>query len=360
MPQSSGDSLGRHTGPPLHRACPRSTIIARGIHASVTWAPTHKEDPADVTIAGSDLRHRAERASARASWGYAMVVAGYLLVALSGTLVALTTAPPSVLIVLRFAIAFTLLTAVFAPRRRLLGLLVHAGRKRLLLMGAVDAATLLLYFIAVRETGVAVATFLYFMQPLWVAILAPRFLGSETERTVWVAIGMALAGLVLILAPSVAGGEPVSWAGMAAGLTCGLLYACFALLVKGLSKSIDSVSLVIAQSALDTVFLLPLALWQTLVIGYALTQRDLLAAVVLGVVCTAIAYTLWMEGTHRIRMQHSAVLGFLTPVAAPFFALGLAGQAITGWTLAGGALILGSGVLVALRGRIDIGEEPPL
>ena len=76
-------------------------------------------------------------------------------------------------------------------------------------------------------------------------------------------------------------------------------------------------------------------------------------AVVLGVVCTAVAYTLWMEGTHRIRMQHSAVLGFLTPVAAPFFAFALAGQSITAWTAAGGALILGAGFLVALRGRAD-------
>jgi drug/metabolite transporter (DMT)-like permease len=261
--------------------------------------------------------------------------------------------------VLRFAVAFALLAAVFGSRRRLVVLVALGGRRRLLLMGAVDAATLLLYFIAVREAGVAVATFLYFMQPLWIAVLAPRILGSATERTVWVAIGIALAGLALILAPSLSGGERVAWAGIAAGLTCGLLYACFALLVKGLSRSIDSISLVLTQCALDTVLLLPLALWQTLVTGYTLTSSDLLAAVVLGVVCTAIAYTLWMEGTHRICMQHSAVLGFLTPVAAPFFALGLAGQTITGWTLAGGALILGAGVVVALRGRVDLEEEPP-
>jgi drug/metabolite transporter (DMT)-like permease len=289
-----------------------------------------------------------------------MVVVAYLLVALSGTLVALTTAPPSVLLVLRFAVALALLGAVFGGRRRLARLLALGERRRLLLMGALDAATLLLFFIAVRETGVAIATFLYFMQPVWVAVLAPRYLGSATEGMVWVAIGTALAGLLLIVTPAVVGGAPVSWAGLAAGLGCGLLYACFALLVKDLSRSIDSISLVIAESALDTVFLLPLALWQTLVVGYALTSRDLLVAVVLGVVCTAVAYTLWMEGTCRIRMQHSAVLGFLTPVAAPFFAFGLAGQPVTAWTVAGGALILGAGLLVVLRGRKDVEVGVPL
>ncbi len=296
----------------------------------------------------------------RAAQGYAMVIVSYLLIGLSGTLVALTTAPPSVLLVLRFVVAFALLGAVFARRRRLAGLFAPDLRRRLLLMGAIDAATLLLFFFAIRETGVAVATFLYFMQPVWIALLAPRLLHSETERVVWVAIVAALAGLVLILVPTLSGVAQVSWAGLAAGLSCGFLYACFALLVKDLSLRLDSVTLVLTESVLDATFLLPLALWQTLVAGYALTRNDLLVALVLGVLCTAVAYTLWVEGTHRIRMQHSAVLGFITPVAAPFFALALAGQSITAWTAAGGALILGSGFLVALRGRVDIQEEVPL
>ena len=291
--------------------------------------------------------------------GYAMTVASYLLVGLSGTLVALVAAPPSVLLVLRFLIAFVLIAAVFRRRGRLAAALAPGVRGRLLLMGACDAATLLLFFTAIRETGVAVATFLYFMQPVWVALLAPRLLGSATERVVWTAIAVAVAGLALILVPSLAGAAHTSWWGLAAGLGCGLLYACFALLVKGLSVRLDSITLVLAQSALDATFLLPLALWQVLVVGYALTRQDLLVALVLGVVCTAVAYTLWMEGIRRIRLQHSAVLGFLTPVAAPFFALALAGQRITAWTAAGGALILAAGVLVALRGRVDIGEEIP-
>jgi drug/metabolite transporter (DMT)-like permease len=294
-----------------------------------------------------------------AARGYVMVIVAYLLVGLSGTLVALATAPASILLVLRFAVTLVLLGAVFARPARLRSLLAPDLRGRLLLMGAFDAATLLLFFIAVRETGVAVATFLYFIQPVWVALLAPRLLGSRTEPTVWAAIGVALTGLVLILVPTLSGVGEISWAGLAAGLACGVLYAGFALLVKDLAVRLDSVSLVLAESALDALYLLPLALWQIAATGYALTRDDLVVAIVLGVVCTALAYSLWMEGMHRIRMQHSAVLGFLTPVAAPFFAFALAGQNITAWTAAGGALILTAGVLVALRGRVDIREEIP-
>ena len=299
--------------------------------------------------------------TARAAQGYGMVAASYLLIGLSGTLVTWATAPASTLLVLRFAVATLVLGLLFARRRRLAGLLAPGLWPRLLLMGALDAGALLLFFVAIRETSVAVATFFLFIQPVWIALLAPRLLGSATERAVYVAIGLALAGLAIILVPALSGdGVHASVLGLVAGLGSGFSYAGFALVVKGLSRRVESVSLVLSECALDGLFILPLALWQTLGAGYALTGRDLLVALVLGVVCTAVAYSLWMEGTRRVRVQHSAVLGFLTPVAAPIYALLILGQTISAWTLAGGALILAGGILVVLHGQDDLESEPPV
>ena len=297
----------------------------------------------------------------RAAQGYGMVVVSYLLIGLSGTLVTWATAPASALLVLRFAAATLVLAAAFARRRRLTGLLARDLWPRLLLMGALDSAALLLYFVAIRETGVAIATFFLFTQPVWIALLAPRLLRTATERVVFVAVGLALAGLVVILVPTLSGdGVQLSALGLLAGFGCGLSFAGFALLVKGLTRRVESVTLVLVESTLDGLLLLPLALWQTLGNGYSLTGRDLLVALVLGLVCTALAYTLWMEGMHRVRVQHSAVLGFVTPVAAPIYALVLLGQSITAWTLAGGTLILVAGILVVLRGQQDLELEPPV
>lgn len=299
--------------------------------------------------------------TSRVARGYGMVAAAYLLIGLSGTLVTWATAPESALLVLRFAVAALVLAAVFARRRRLAGIRAPGLWPRLLLMGALDAATLLLYFIAIRETGVAVATFFLFVQPVWIALLAPRLLGTATERVVFVALGLALTGLVIILVPALSGNRiHASALGLLAGFGCGIGYACFALLVKGLTRRVESVTIVLVESILDALFLVPLALWQTLGMGYSLSGRDLLVALVLGLVCTAVAYTLWTEGTRRVRVQHSAVLGFLTPVAAPIYALVLLGQTITMWTAAGGALILAAGVLVVLRGQEDLETEPPV
>ena len=305
----------------------------------------------------------AAQAAARsrsAAAGYAMVAASYLIIGLSGTLVTWATAPAALLLVLRYGVAVVAIFVVLGRPRRLRCLLQRDLWPRLLLMGLFDATALLFYFYAVRETGVAIATVFLFSQPVWLAILAPRFLKSRTEPAVFVAIAIALVGLGIILAPSFSGSLHVSVLGLLAGLLSGWAYAGFAILVKGLTHRMDSVAMVLSECALDGLFLLPLALWQTLSAGYALTQRDLFVAVVLGLVCTALAYSLWMEGVRWIRMQHSAVLGFLSPVAAPIYAWVLLGQAITVWTAAGGALVLAAGILVVVRGEQDVETEPPV
>ncbi|MGE5229591.1 MAG: DMT family transporter [Deltaproteobacteria bacterium] len=292
---------------------------------------------------------------------YAMVAGCFALVGLSGSLVSWATAPGSVLLVLRFSIAAAVLLAVFARRRPLRGVFRRDMWLKLLLMGLLDGGSLLAYFFAVRSVGVAVATFLLFVQPVWVALLAPRIVKTPTERVVFASLGLALVGLGVILAPSLLGdGVHLPAIGLAVGLTAGLCYAGFQLLVKGLTREFTSITIVIVECTLDTLVILPLAVWQLAAAGASLTSRDLVAAVVLGLLCTAVAYTMWVEGVARLRVQHSAILGFLTPVAAPLFDWLLLGEAITVPIALGGVLIVAAGILVVVLGRGDVERELPL
>ena len=293
--------------------------------------------------------------------GYGLVVGAYLLFGISATLVTWADAPESILLVVRFALAATVLMLVFARRRPLRGVLRPGRWQRLLLMGALDAFTMIAYFYAVRTVGVAIATFFLFLQPVWVAFIAPRFLHAATERIVYFALTIAVAGMALILWPSFTGGAvSLSVLGLAAGLAAGWAFAFFQMIVKGLTREISSITMVTVECVLDALFILPLALWQISGWGHGLTARDWVAAVVMGLVATALAYTMWMEGVARIRVQHSSILGLLTPVAAPIYALVFLGQGIGPWTVAGGALILFAGALVVVFGAGDSGPEPPL
>lgn len=76
-------------------------------------------------------------------------------------------------------------------------------------------------------------------------------------------------------------------------------------------------------------------------------------AAILGVVCTAVSFSLIMDGMHFIKVQHAAIMGYLEPVTAPLYALMLLSQSPSGWTVAGGALIIAAGVLVVLFGSVE-------
>ncbi len=166
--------------------------------------------------------------------GYGLVVGSYLLFGISATLVTWADAPESVLLVIRFALASAVLLLVFARRRPLRGVLQRGRWQRLLLMGALDAFTMLAYFFAVRSIGVAVATFFLFLQPVWVAFVAPHVLHVATERIVYFALAVAVGGMAVILWPSFTGGAmDLSVFGLLAALAAGWAYTFFQLHRQG-------------------------------------------------------------------------------------------------------------------------------
>ena len=303
-------------------------------------------------------RERASRGSVLLR-GYVIVSVSYLIMGAIGALVDYTTAPESALLVLRFVTAGLVLGVVFARRRPLAGVRRPGIPARLLIMGLVDSATLLLFFVALRDTNVSIGMFLEFMAPVWVAVAAPRIFRGRTEPIVYVALGIALVGLATILWPTISGQTVhVSGLGLAAGTVSGVGYAAFMLIVKDLTnRGVGAVTIVISEMTVNSVVLLPLALWQTVGAGVHMTTRDIVVGIVLGVVCTALAYTLWTEGVSRIRVQHSSILGYLEPLSAPFYALLLLGERPDAWTLMGGALIIVAGVLVVSLGEREQPEE---
>jgi DME family drug/metabolite transporter len=292
--------------------------------------------------------------------GYALVIASYGLFSLTPILVAWTNVPTSLVLVARYFIAAAILLAMFWRRRPLAGVLRPVVWRRFLLMAAIDASQALAYFYAVRVLGVAVATFIYYLQPLWVALLAPRMLHVTTERVVYIAMPVAFGGLALVLAPSFADTTSLSLSGIAAALLAGLGFALFQVVIKRQTREVSSVSMVTVMCLLDGVFLLPLALWQTTGQQLVVTGQDVVAVLLIGVFTTAIAFTMWVDGVARVRVQHSAILGLLSAVASPVFAFLLLGQGLSPWSVAGGALILAAGALVVMRGAGEPELEPPL
>jgi drug/metabolite transporter (DMT)-like permease len=290
--------------------------------------------------------------------GYALVAVSFLIWGLIGVLVRYATMPASALIVFRMVVAALLVGALFARRATLAEVRRADVWPGLLLMGAFSASILLLFFLALRLTDVAIGMFLLFTGPVYVALVAPRLMRQPPDRVVYPALAVALAGMAVILLPGLLGVEKVSLVGVACGVATGILYAGYALVTKRLTRRARSTTIALAEMVFDAALLLPLAVWQVFGTGYRFTGRDLVAGLVLGVVCTAIPYVLYVEGLRRVRVEHASILGYLEPVSAPLYAFLLLGEAPALSTVAGGALIVVAGVLVVAFGAPEAAPQP--
>jgi len=286
---------------------------------------------------------------------------GYLEVGLAslangsiGVMVTYADMPATMLLCLRMAFAAAALGVVVLATGSWRDLRTPGAPLRVLGISIALSLNLILYFLAIRYTGVAVAIFLSYLAPVYLAFLGPRILKEKTERVVYVALAIGLAGMALILVPGLLleGVKLCAWG-------AGVMYAVYLLFAKSLrGLNVRSTPVVFAQSAFTAAVMLVPGLLAVSAAHYHYAGVDLLMAALLGLVTTAFSFSLFMDGLHFIRVQHAGIIAYVEPVSAPLYALVLLGQRPSGWTVAGGALIVAAGILVVLYARGEPELEP--
>ena len=313
-------------------------------------APAFSSDSAAVPAAQPPERMR----------GYFEVGLASLANGSIGVMVSYADMPATMLLCLRMAFAAAALGLVVLATGSWRDLRTPGAPLRLLGISVALSLNLILYFLAIRYTGVAVAIFLSYLAPLYLAFVAPLFLKEKTERVVYVALAVGLAGMALILVPGLLlEGVKLSAAGLVCGWAAGVMYAVYLLFAKSLrGLDVRSTPVVFTQSAFTAAVMLVPGLLAVNAVHYQYTGIDLLMAALLGLVTTAFSFSLFMDGLRYIRVQHAGIIAYVEPVSAPLYALVLLGQVPSSWTIAGGALIVAAGILVVLYGRGEPELEP--
>jgi drug/metabolite transporter (DMT)-like permease len=286
--------------------------------------------------------------------GYAEIGGASLILGTSGALLQISTMPASLLLLCRMALAglvlgpYFLLTGGVAEVRR-------SGRFwRLVLIGVMVAFELLFYFASIRLANVAIGIALEYMAPVYIALAAPWILNTRRERSDMVAVAVAAVGMVLIVAPSLALGDSHNLApGVACGVAAGLFYATALMLMKSVGDAIRGITFTLFFCVCTTLLIAPLAAWQTVAGHYRPTWTDLAIVAVMGIVYTALCFSLFTDGLRFVRIEHAGILGYLEPVTAPLWALLLVGERPPLTTWLGGALIIAAGIFAIALGRAE-------
>jgi drug/metabolite transporter (DMT)-like permease len=248
--------------------------------------------------------------------------------------------PPNTLGLVRLLVGVPALLIVLRRLPRLLDL-------RLVVLGTVLAATLVLQFWGTRLAGAAAGSLLTLATPVFVAVLAPVLLHEEARARQWAGIAIALAGAVAVSGPA-GGGSP---AGDALLLASALTWALFTVLGARVVRERGPLE-VTAGAAAWAMPPMVVASMVELLAGAPFHPRpaSILAALYLGLGATALAWWAWYKGVQRLPAARSAVLFLLQPIVGIGLSFPVFGLRPT-LPFAAGTTLVVAGTVLAGRGR---------
>jgi len=192
--------------------------------------------------------------------------------------------------------------------------------------------------VATRWTTAANAILLAYTAPVYVALLAPMFLGERTRRADWIFIGATLGGMVLFFLDKL---EAAGFWGNILAVGTGLCYAVFTLCMRA-GREASPVSAVVAGHGLTALIGLPFLLADPPV-----GLGDWLGLTYLGIVQQGLSLALYVWCIRRLGALEAMLLMTLEPICNPIWVALGQGELPGPWAMAGGVMVLGA---VTLRG----------
>jgi DME family drug/metabolite transporter len=242
----------------------------------------------------------------------------------------------------RAAFGVAVLVGVQVVRRRPVGLRALFPRGWVMaVIGLGLAVYQSAYYLSIAQAGVAVGTVATLGAcPILVALGARLFLGERLTGRVVLAIGVAIAGLVLLVGgPGEVGPHPAL--GVAWALASAAGYAVVTLLTRRYAGSIgtDDVAKTLSSFGVATLCLLPLAVIEGL-LPSASVPSAMGWLLFLGIVPTAMAYTMFFNGLRTVPATTAAMLVLFEPVSALALAVAVLGERLGLPAVAGTVLLL--------------------
>jgi len=239
---------------------------------------------------------------------------------------------------------------------RMLGVSLRLPRARTWLVlagsGAILAVHWFAFFQSVRVSTVAIGVLGLGSLTLFATFLEPLVFRERLHRRDIVAGFLVVAGLLLIT-PAFDLGN-VRTQGLLWGVGAGFAYAVFSLVTRAMVRELPAVSVAFHQQIFAGLASLPLA-WPAL---GAVSGRDWLALLLLGVVFTGVSQWLMTSSLRHLSVQTNSVLLSLEPIYAILLASMLLGETPDLRTVFGGAVLCGTVLWTSLRPPNRAGQRP--
>ncbi|TVQ05758.1 MAG: DMT family transporter [Leptolyngbya sp. DLM2.Bin27] len=220
------------------------------------------------------------------------------------------------------------------------------------LLGLLLAGHWVSFFYSIQLATVAIGLLTFSSFPVFVTLLEPLLFKTPWRWRDGAIALLVVVGVALVI-PDYRLGSATTL-GAFWGLLSGLSFALLQLLNRGYRQRYSAMAIAFYQNLFAWVSLLAIAPLASL----ALSPREIGLLLILGILCTAVAHTLFIESLAVLRTQTASVISALEPVYGIGLAVLLLGEVPNLRTLLGGALIVGTTVWASWFDQFDQTEAP--
>lgn len=221
------------------------------------------------------------------------------------------------------------------------------GKKEILffiLQGILLAVHWWSFFLSIQISSVAVGLVTFSSFPLFVTFLEPLFFKEKLKTMNILVAGAVFIGILLVI-PDFNFSNNITKGGFF-GIISGFTFAILSLVNRRNARTCDPIAVAFYQNLFAAVFLA----FPILILQIAPPQLwDLPNLIFLGVVCTALAHTLFIKSLIGIRAQTAAVTAGLEPVYGIIFAFFMLNEIPEIRTLIGGMIIISTSIFAGRR-----------
>ena len=255
---------------------------------------------------------------------------------------------PLALVEVRMLVGGLFLLPLLALRGGLGGLRRHAGR--IVLIGVVNSAVpFVLVTYAMLTLTAAFASVLNATVPMWTALIAAVYLRERVRATQWIGLAVGAAGIVVLVGDRIefdpSGRLWRETLAIGAALAGMIFYAISAHLARRILADVPPMVTATGSQLTAALLLAPAALATWPAQSPALPAWA--AAVVLGVLCTAIGYLLYFRLIGNVGALRASNVTYLIPLFATLWGTVFLGEPLTPRLVIGGAIVL-AGTALAL------------
>jgi drug/metabolite transporter (DMT)-like permease len=204
----------------------------------------------------------------------------------------------------RIFIAFLFLALFIAIKRK--GVVIREPK---IIAGLVIVNTLTIasYIAAIQIVEVATAALLLYMAPIYVIPIA-HLTGEQIEGYTWIALPLGILGLYFMLSP-----YGTLSLGLICGLVSGMSYAAFFILIKKARAVMSALHITFIYLGFASLLLSPSLFL------FPLQEVNPFWLIGLGLIPTAIAFTLFSYGIKYCRVEQAPLFALVEPVTAGIF-----------------------------------------